>query len=83
MASGGGHLQVEPVRHQLPQQAHVALLDVAAVLAQVNGDAVGAAQEGQHRGRHRVGFVRPPRLPQRRDVVDVDAEPDHVGTPLR
>ena len=79
MASTAAISRFKPVRHERPQQAQVALLDVAAVLAQVDGDAVGAAEQGQHRRRHGVGFVRPPRLPQRGDVVDVDAEPDHVG----
>ena len=40
-----GHFQVEAVGHDLAQQADVAILDVAAVFAQVHGDAVGAAEK--------------------------------------
>ena len=63
--------------------------DVPAVLAQVGGDAVGAG-ERHPRGAHRVGMPSAARVPDGRDVVDVDAEAkrtllhgsglDHVGT---
>ena len=51
------HFQVQPVGHQRPQQPQVALLDVAPVFAQVDGDAVGPAEQSQQRRRHGVGFV--------------------------
>ena len=35
---------------------HVAILDVAAVLAQVQGDVVRAGLLGEQRGMHRVGI---------------------------
>src|SRR5262249_28888601 len=54
---GGRQLQVEPLRHHLPQQAQVAVLDVPAVLAQAAGGAVGAAEPAQHRRADRVGVV--------------------------
>ena len=73
----GGHFEIEPVRHDRTQQTHVAVLDVPAILAQMDGDAVGAAQHGQHGGGNGVGFVSPPRLPHGGDVIDVDAEANH------
>ena len=57
MASTAAISRLSRCGHDRAQQAQVAVLDVPAILAQMNGDAVGAAQQGQHRGRHRVGFV--------------------------
>src|SRR3989475_9558260 len=48
------------------QLLHVALLDVAAVLAQVDGDAVGACRLGDERRLDRGGVVDAARLPQGR-----------------
>ena len=74
---GRRHLQVELDVRQLAQPAHVLVLDVAPVLAQVHGDAVGAAEVRLDRRPHRVGLVRAPRLAHGGDVVDVDAKLDH------
>jgi hypothetical protein len=57
--------------HKLDQSAHIIILDVPAVFAQVNRDAIRAAQVRFDRGPDRVGFIRPPRLPNGGDVVDV------------
>ena len=74
---GRRHFEVELDLRQRAQPAHVLVLDVPAVFAQVHGDAVGAAQVRFDRRPDRVGLVGAPRLAQRRDVVDVDAELDH------
>ena len=74
---GRRHFKVELDVGQLAQAAHVLVLDVAPVLAQVHGNAVGAAEMRLHRRPDRVGLVRAPRLAQRCDVIDVDAELDH------
>ena len=76
---GGGHLEVELDVHELAQAAHVLVLDVAAILAQVHGDAVGAAQVRLDGRPYGIGLVRAPRLAQGCDVVDVDAELDHAS----
>ena len=47
---------------------------MAPVLAQVGGDAVGAGIGDELRRAHRIGMVAAARVPDRRDVVDVDAE---------
>ena len=59
---GGRHLEVELDVDELAQPAHVLVLDVPAILAQVHGDAVGAAQMRLDGRPHRVGLVRAPRL---------------------
>jgi hypothetical protein len=48
---------------------------VAAVLAQVRGDAVGAGRDGDVGGAHGIGMAAAARVADRGDVVDVDAEP--------
>ena len=55
----------------------VAILDVPAVFAQVNGDAVGAAERCENGRRDRVRFMRAPRLPHGRHVVDVHTQAYH------
>ena len=50
-----------------------------AIFAQVDGDAVGAAALRRQRRLDDVRVRRPARLPDRGDVVDVDAEADHGG----
>jgi hypothetical protein len=64
----------------------VGVLDVTAILAQVQRDAVGAAREGFARERDHVRLgvraqVGPAvtRLAERRGVVDVDAKEEGTG----
>ncbi len=64
---------------QRAQRAHVGVDDVAAILAQVQRDRVGAGLLGGQRGADRIGIGGAARVAQRRDVVDVDAEVDDGG----
>jgi len=57
----------------------VGVLHVAAVLAQVRGDAVGPGPLAQAGGGDRVRFVRPAGLTDRRDVIHVHEEPQRTG----
>ena len=43
-----GHFQIQPGRHRLAQPAHIAVLNMPAVSAQVDRDAVGSGQFGQN-----------------------------------
>src|SRR5690606_19386831 len=70
---GGRHFQVQLDVGELAQAAHVLVLDVPAVLAQVHGDAVGTAQMRLDGGPDRVGLPGAARLPDGGHVVDVDA----------
>ena len=65
------------VRTAASSALDVAILDVAAILAQVHGDAVGAAPLRRQRRLDDVRIRRAARLADRGDVVDVDAEEDH------
>ena len=63
--SGTRQLGLEP--------AHVVVADVAAILAQVGGDAVGAGLDGEMCRAHGIGHGPAARVAHRGDVVDVDA----------
>jgi hypothetical protein len=70
-----GHLEVEDAASLLLDALDVEVLDVAPVLPEMRGDAVGAGAFAQLGGGGRVGFLAPPRLPDRGDMIDVDVEP--------
>ena len=71
---GGRHLQVEGPGQLALEPGDVGIGDVAAVLAQVRRDAVGAGLDGQMRGTQRVGMPAAARVADGGHVVDVDAE---------
>ena len=71
---GGGHLEVERPRQLALEPGDVGIGDVAAVLAQVRGDAVGAGLDREVRGAQRIGMAAAARVADGGDVVDVDAE---------
>jgi hypothetical protein len=78
----GGHFQVQPGVHRAAQNVHIAVLDVAAVFAQMHDDARGSAQFGQGRGGGRFGFAAPAGLAQGGHVIHVDAENGHAVPPV-
>ncbi len=53
------------------------LLDMAAVFAQVHGNAIGSGLLGEQRRRHRIGECGQARLAHRGDMIDIDAQADH------
>ena len=78
-----GHFQVELHGDRFAEDPQVAVLDVAAVFAEVQGDAVGPAQLRQGGRPDGVGLVGPPRLPHGGHVIDVDAQFRHGSGNLR
>ena len=62
-------------------RCHVVVADVAAVFAQVDGDAVGAGGDRRLGGVQRVGMGAAAGVAHRGDVIDVHAEAlwDHRG----
>ena len=77
---GRGHFHVEARGHRLAQEAQVALLHVAAVLAQVSGDAAGTGKFRQHGGGHWIGIALLTSLAKGGDVIDVHSELDHLDS---
>jgi hypothetical protein len=77
---GRGHFQIQLDVRQLTQAPHVVILDVAAVFAQMHGDAVGTAEMRLDRRPDRIGFVGLARFAHRRDVVDIYAQFYHAAS---
>ena len=71
---GGGHLEVERPGQLALEAGDVGIGDVAAILAQVRGDAVGAGRDRQMRGAQGIGMAAAAGVADGRHVVDVDAE---------
>ena len=69
-----GHLQVKFDGHCLAEDPQIALLNVAAILAEMEGDAVGPPQFRQCGRPDRIGLESPPDLADRCHVIDVDAK---------
>ncbi len=79
---GRRHLQVERQRDLGPQAGDVGIGDVAAILAQMRGDAVGAGGGGDLGGAQRIGMAAAPRVADGGDMIDVDAQPQFRGHAL-
>ena len=77
---GRRHLEVQRQVDLGHQPVDVAVGDVAPVLAQVGGDAVGAGRGGGMGRAHRVGMIAAARVPDGRDMVDIDAEAEAAGS---
>ena len=71
---GRRHLQVQRQVDLGHQPVDVLVGDVPPVLAQVGGDPVGARGRRSMGGADRVGMRAAARVPDGRDMVDVDAE---------
>ena len=69
-----GHFEVERRADRGLQAGYVVILYVATVLAQVGRNPVGARVLAEACRGNGIRFVGPPGLPDRRDVIDVDAE---------
>src|SRR5438309_5697319 len=70
----GAELEVEDGGDAAGERADVRVLDVAAVLAQMDGDAVGTAALGGLGGARGIRLVGAARLPQGCHVINVDVE---------
>ena len=71
---GRRHLEIQRLGDFRLQPRHVVVADVAAILAQVRGDAVGAGLDREQRRAHRIGMAAGRARCDGRDVIDIDAE---------
>src|SRR5690348_2618305 len=71
---GRRHFEIERQGNLAHERSNVGVGDVAAILAQMRGDAVGACRHSQFRCAHRIGMRTAPRIADGRDMVDVHAE---------
>jgi hypothetical protein len=80
---GRRHLEVERPVDLARDAGDVLVGDVAAVLAQMRGDAVGPGRDGRLGGAHRVRMRPAAGIPDGRHMIDVDAEPQSHPTHSR
>ena len=82
---GDGHLKVQRPPggvQQHGQAIDVRVRNMTAVLAQVGRDPVGFGAQGDLGRPQGIGQVAAARVPDRRHVVDVDAEPERTDHAL-
>ena len=72
---GRRHLEIERLGDRGLEPAHVVVVDVPAVLAQMRGDAVGAGFDREQRRADGIGDGAAAGVADGRDMIDVDAEP--------
>ena len=71
---GRRHLEIQRFLDLGLEPRDVVVADVAAILAQMRGDAIRAGRDGEVRRPHRVGMPPTARVADGGDMVDVDAE---------
>ena len=71
---GGSHLQVERPGQLALEPGNIGIGDVAAVLPQMRGDAVGAGLDRQMRSAQGIGMAAAAGVADGRHVIDVDPE---------
>ena len=71
---GRGHFQVQRLVNLGHDPVDVPICDVPPILAQVRGDSIGTCPGGSMSGSNRIGMWSAARGPDRRDMIDVDAE---------
>ena len=79
------HFQVQRQVDLGHQPVDVVVGDMAAVLAKMCGDSVRAGLCCHDRRAHRIGMIAAARVPDGRDMVDIDAEaktPAHAAARL-
>ena len=76
---GRCHLEVQRQTDFRHQPVDIGIGDVAPVFAQVSGDPIRAGFGGHDRRPHRIGKIAATRVPDGRDMVDIDAQPERLG----
>src|SRR3546814_6538724 len=71
---GRRHFKVERQRDLAHQPVDVTIGDMPAVLAQMRGDAVSPGAGREKGGADRVRMGAAARIPDRRDMIDIDAK---------
>ena len=74
------HLEIQRLGELRLEPRDVVVADMAAVLAQVRRDAVGAGLDRKQRSLHGIGMASAARVADGRDVIDVDAEAECVSS---
>ena len=76
---GRGDLEIDRSAGRFHQKIDITVLDMTSVFAQVDREPICSTQFGEDSRPHRIRFVRHPRLPNSRDVVDVHVQ-THISS---
>ncbi len=76
---GGGHFEIERRGDGGLEPRHVVVVDMAAIFAQMRGDAIGPRRERRLRRAKRIGKSAAARIAQRGDMIDVHAKAEFSG----
>ncbi len=76
------HFQVELAFHRLSQQSEITVLNVTAILAQVDDNARRPGQLANAGGQYWIGLAAAPGLAQGRHMIDIDGKFDHGVSPF-
>ena len=79
---GRRHFEVERDRQPVLEPGDIVVADVAPVLAQMGGDAVGARFGGGEGGPRRIGMIASTRVADGGDMIDVSPETQMMIGPL-
>jgi len=71
----GRHLEIQGHGDLAPKPANIVIRDVAPILAQMGRNPIGPGFSRLPRRPDRIGMTTAAGIPNRRDVVDIDAEP--------
>ncbi len=71
---GCGHFKIKRLADRGLQPAHVIVVNVAAILAQMSGDAIGPGFNRHKRRAHRIGDSAAARVSDSRDMVHIHAQ---------
>ena len=71
------HFQIEFGADDFAQEPEIPVLDVPAVFAQMDNQSICPGQFDEDGRSKRVWVIPSPCLPQRRDMIDIDAKPGH------
>ncbi len=72
------HFEIERLFDAFLEPQHVVIDDVAAILAQMRGDAVGAGRDRDLGRLDGIGMAPAARVAHGRDMIDIDAEADET-----
>ena len=73
------HFKIKRLADALIEPRNVVIDDVAAILAQMRGDAIGASRDGDLRSLDGIGMPSTACVANGGDVIDIDAEADGSG----
>jgi hypothetical protein len=74
---GGRHFKMKPRGNMVLQRAHIGVLNMSAILTQMNRDSISAAKFGLCGGKQRTWLHSLAGLAQRANMININAQERH------